>query len=133
MDAKIKDEWIAMISDEELNIEAEWIYILMNPDDKKEFFRLVNVIITRHNPSKDEDKDEERFNQVWTKAYKTKFKLTAVNYLIEFEKDREHLVQPGTIPIDPIIAPINIPYYPPVTTDPYPWQLPQVYCITSTK
>ena len=131
MNTELKNKWTEMVSDEELNITAEWLYTLLNPTDKKEFFKIVGVIVERHMP-----KDEEHGytisngNQTWTTAYRTQFKMTAVEYLIEFEKDNSSSI--NTYPITyPINTPDPIPWNPaqPVTT---PWNPGIFYCTTTS-
>lgn len=129
MNTELKDKWIEMVSDEELNITAEWLYTLLNPTDKKEFFKIVGVIVERHMPKDDENGYTiSNGNQTWTTSYRTQFKMTAVNYLIEFEKENNTNL-PGT---NIITYPYPLAGDPVPTTDPYkPWWQ-QIYCQNNT-
>lgn len=108
MNQEIKDKWTEMVYDEALNTPTDWLYILLNPTDKREFFKIVGTIIEQHMPN---DASE---NQIWATSYITKFKMTAVEYLIELENDNNKIstpVQPDTIPWKP-----DIVYYTNYTT-----------------
>lgn len=98
MNTEIKDKWNEMVYDEALNTPTEWLYLLLNPTDKREFFKIVGTIIEQHMPN---DASE---NQIWATSYITKFKMTAVEYLIGFENDNNKistLIQPDTTPWNP--------------------------------
>lgn len=93
MNKEIKDKWTEMVYDEALNTPAAWLYILLNPTDKREFFKIVGTIVEQHMPN---DVSE---NQIWASSYLTKFKMTAVEYLIGLENDNNKigtLIQPDT-------------------------------------
>jgi hypothetical protein len=130
MRTELREKWYTFISNDD-SITAEWLYILLNPTDRKKYFEIVGVIVTRHKTQDPEYgytiADEQQ--STWTSSYIMDFKLTAVEYLIEFEKDQSSNNQ---IYI-PTTSPVVYPSYPtvpnvPGTTDPYPWQLPQVWC-----
>ena len=90
MKTELREKWYTMISNED-SITTEWLYILLNPVDRKEFFNIINIIVVRHNPKEEENgytiADEQ---STWTSTYRMQFKLTAVEYLIEFEKDQSY-------------------------------------------
>lgn len=127
MNQEIKDKWTEMVYDEALNTPTEWLYILLNPTDKREFFKIVGTIIEQHMP-KDEDNGYTTNNetQIWASSYITKFKMTAVEYLIGLENDNNKIstpVQPDTItwktyPVQPDTIPWkpDIVYYTNYTT-----------------
>ena len=120
MNKEIKDKWTEMVYDEALNTPAAWLYILLNPTDKREFFKIVGTIVEQHMPN---DASE---NQIWATSYITKFKMTAVEYLIGLENDNNKIstpVQPDTIPWKPY----------PVQPDTIPWNPGVVYCTTTTE
>ena len=130
MRTELREKWYTFISNDD-SITAEWLYILLNPTDRKKYFEIVGVIVTRHKTQDPEYgytiADEQQ--STWTSSYIMEFKLTAVEYLIEFEKDQSSNNQ---IYI-PTTSPVVYQSYPimpntPGTTDPYPWQLPQVWC-----
>lgn len=93
MNKEIKDKWTEMVYDEALNTPTDWLYILLNPTDKREFFKIVGTIVEQHMPN---DASE---NQIWAPSYLTQFKMTAVEYLIGLENDNNKIsnpVQPDT-------------------------------------
>lgn len=85
MNTEIKDKWTEMVYDEALNTPTEWLYILLNPTDKREFFKIVGTIVEQHMPN---DASE---NQIWAPSYRTQFKMTAVEYLIGLENDNNKI------------------------------------------
>ena len=120
MNTELKDKWTDMVYDEALNIPADWLYILLNPTDKREFFKIVGTIIEQHMPN------DTGKNQIWASSHITKFKMTAVEYLIELENDNNKI----STPVQPDITPWK-PY--PVQPDTTPWNPGIVYCITTTE
>lgn len=116
MDYKsVTEQWQMMVSEID-SLSAEDIYTLFNPEDKKRFFEIVEAISSKdlfkldHNGVPD------------SKLVKT-FKVLAVRYLIEFEKENKSYI--GA----PLTNPISIPYVPVAPSTPEnPWQIPQVYC-----
>lgn len=120
MNTELKDKWTEMVYDEALNTPTAWLYILLNPTDKREFFKIVGTIVEQHMPN---DASE---NQIWAPSYRTQFKMTAVEYLIGLENDNNKIstpVQPDTIPWKPYpVQPYTIPWNPGV-----------VYCTTTTE
>ena len=131
MRTELREKWYTFISNDD-SITAEWLYILLNPTDRKKYFEIVGVIVTRHKTQDPEHgytiADEQQ--STWTSSYIMEFKLTAVEYLIEFEKDQSSNNQIYIPTTSPVVYPSN-PTMPnvPGTTDPYPWQLPQVWCV----
>ena len=120
MNTEIKDKWTEMVYDEALNTPTEWLYILLNPTDKREFFKIVGTIVEQHMPN---DASE---NQIWAPSYITKFKMTAVEYFIGLENDYNKIstpVQPDTTSLKPY----------PVQPDTTPWKPGVVYCTTTTE
>lgn len=115
MNQEIKDKWTEMVYDEALNTPAAWLYILLNPTDKREFFKIVGTIVEQHMPN---DASE---NQIWASSYITKFKMTAVEYLIELENENKI-----STPVQPYIST-------PVQLDTIPWKPDIVYCTTTTE
>ena len=116
MNKEIKDKWTGMVYDEALNTPTAWLYILLNPTDKREFFKIVGTIVEQHMPN---DASE---NQIWAPSYKTQFKMTAVEYLIGLENDNNKI----STPVQPDIST-------PVQPDTTPWNPGIVYCTTTTE
>ena len=113
----LKAEWTKTVRS--LDIPAESIYILLNPVDRSEFIKLVNELANEMFKLKQNgsvDKDVVR-----------NFKLLAIQYLIEFEKENtSYIPTPSTYPI-------NLPSSPTYPTAPnvsHPYQLPVIYCST---
>lgn len=131
MRTELRVKWYTFISNDDC-ITTEWLYILLNPTDRKKYFEIVGVIVTRHKTQDLEYgytiADEQQ--STWTSSYIKDFKLTAVEYLIEFEKDQlrnSQIYLPSTSPVVYPSYPTNIPG---ITTpvDPHPYQLPIVWC-----
>ena len=104
MNKELKDKWTEMVYDEALNTPTEWLYTLLNPTDKREFFKIVGTIVEQHMPN---DASE---NQIWASSYLTQFKMTAVEYLIELENENNKistLIQPDTTHLKPEIVYYN--------------------------
>lgn len=112
MNQEIKDKWVEMVQDESLNTPADWLYILLNPTDKREFFKIVGTIVEQHMPN------DTGKNQIWASSHITKFKMTAVEYLIEFENDNSD----DSYPVYPVY---------PVQPDTQTWKPGIVYCTTT--
>lgn len=120
MKEELKEEWLNTVQG--LDILAEYIYVLINPNDRNEFIKLVNELASDMSIIQNGtvDKDIAR-----------SFRLLAIQYLIEFEKDnKEQVYVPMTKPITyPGIYPY--PDSPAITNPcPYPYQLPVIYCLT---
>lgn len=123
MDEKLKNEWIDMIIDEESDFTTEELYSLINPVNKKEYFDLVDLIISRHSLKENDSVKEDII--IFTQEYRRRFKITAIKYFIELKKDKakDDTISIPTIPINPIY-----PTYPNTA----PWIPEIVYCTTST-
>lgn len=102
MDYKvITEKWQAMVSEID-SLPTENIYTLLNPEDKKRFFELVEYISSNNLFKLDH-------NGVPDSKLVKAFKMLAVQYLIEFEKDNKRSTSPTN--------PVSIPYIP-VAPDP---------------
>lgn len=117
MDYKsVTEQWQMRVSEID-SLSAEDIYTLLNPEDKKRFFEIVEAISSKL------DHDNIQDN----KQVKT-FKILAVRYLIEFEKEnKSYISTPLTYPVNPTYVPTT-----PGTPE-NPWQLPQIIYCTTTK
>lgn len=121
MDYKsITDQWQMMVGEID-SLSTEDIYTLLNPEDKKRFFEIVESVSSNglfkldHNGVPD------------SKLVKS-FKIFAVRYLIEFEKENKNYIS------TPLTYPANTPYVPVAPGIPEtPWQLPQIFCVTANK
>lgn len=121
MKEELKEEWVRLIRG--LDTTAENVYTLLNPVDRDSFIKLINVIA--------EDMFKLKQNGSIDRDVVRNFRLLAIQYLIEFEKDnKEYVYVPMT---NPITYPGTYPYpdSPAITNPcPYPYQLPVIYCTT---
>ncbi len=115
MDEKLKNEWMDMIIDEENNLTTEELYSLIHPNSKKEYFDLVDNIVSSHSLKEGEGVEGK---EVFTQAYRRRFKITAIKYFIEHEKDNAQ--------VD-----LTLPYT--IRPDTIPWSSDVIYCTASTK
>lgn len=111
MKEELKEEWMKLVHN--LEVPAESVYILLNPVDRDSFINLINVIV--------EDMFKLKQNGSVDRDVVRNFRLLAIQYLIEFEKDNK----PVYVPTYPINYPSTTP-----TTPSYPFQLPVIYCTT---
>ena len=121
MDYKsITDQWQMMVGEID-SLSTEDIYTLLNPEDKKRFFEIVESVSSNGLFKLDH-------NGVPDNKLVKSFKIFAVRYLIEFEKENKNYTStPLTYPADTPYVPVT-PYVPE-----NPWQLPQIFCVTANK
>lgn len=116
MKEELKEVWIKLVGS--LEIPAESVYILLNPVDRSEFMKLVNELTEHMFTLKNGSIDH--------KDVVKNFRMLAIQYLIEFEKDNT-----SNIISTPFTYPTNLPSYPTSPNTPsYPYQLPVIYCST---
>ena len=115
MDYKsVTEQWQMWVSEID-SLSTGDIYTLLNPEDKKRFFEIVEAISSKLDHDGIPDNKQVKI-----------FKILAVRYLIEFEKEnKSYISTPLTYPVNPTYVPTTL------SIPESPRQLPQItYCIT---